>query len=562
MAKKLKLAVVSVAVVALAAAGVFWYVAAGNAVSYLGQQIEAFNTKVRPDGSSAKIGYAKLERTMFPAVGARITNPTLDLSVPGDGAAVAPVTLSWKATGTTDLITNYLTHSYSLRTNGSSHVEIQAGDQHLAADSEQNQTAMSIAAKDAASFKAWQTLDPKNPQAVRAALEDVAKFSFDFGPLKVKDATSGAVVLAQDKGMIRLANRTTDARLNVDFKADVRGVEITKEYNAIINRMLHATNPQMEAMDLDSIPFSSVRAGAQDIAIDLSVNAPPPGGNAPMKDGLLDIRTLSIKNNFYTISMPLKIVLSEKNKERIAQVTADWALDVKPAAAAEMAQAVEMGSTRIPFLPGVFQKGSESANPDEVKKRMQAALPTLSTLGPITLKVDVEAKVPTPPESGHIADENAPETLSIHNVAFNHARWGFGAKGDMIRKRKDGTTVTMNIDCNHCETMTGDMYVTATDVQALMNLLQPGRDQWNLTDAMLANVNQILADVGKKGANGDIAFAITSPRPNEIQLGGKPIGEFMTRLMLALNPPPEAAAPAAGAPDGAALPQGTSIRGE
>lgn len=545
MAKALKPILAGLAVASLVGAGGFWYVASGRVVEQVAAQVQAFNTRTRPDGDSAKISYDRLQRTMFPAIGARIVNPALELNQQGDGASTPPMILSWKGQGTTDLIINHITHSYRVDTNGSSHIDLQAGEEKIAAESQPNATHLTVAAKDAAAFKAWGTLDTQDANAVRAALRDIKKFSFDFGPVLVKDATSGSTILSQEKSMVRLANRSTDTQADFDLKAEVRGTQVTKEYNDIVNRVIRAGRVPVQMMDDEAVPFSMARAGLQDLIIDLSVDAPLASG--PMSDGHIEVRAFSVKNNFYRAALPGKVVLSEKDGGRNAALKLDWTLEVTPAGAAEMARMVAMGSGRIPVLSSMAEKAGANASPEEVKQKILAALPTLSTLGPITLAVDLDARVPAPPPSGQIADANAPERVTVNGIALNHTRWGFEAKGKLERKRQDGTTVDMTLDCKRCDILTGDLYASATNAQDLMNLLQPGREQWRLSDAMLTNLNQLLADAGRKDANGDITFTIASPKPNDIRLNDKPVGEFMAQLMVTLNPPQAAdEAPAAG----------------
>ena len=543
MAKLWKRGLVGLFVLAAAGAGIGWYVAAGQAITLADLRIQAMNTKARPDGSTMKISYDKLVRTPFPNIGARLVNPSVELSAPGDGERVQPMHLTWKGQGTSDFITDYLRNAYRFESNGNSRFDLEVGDEKVAAQSQPTMISLMLQARDRRAFSAWQSVDATDKNAVESATADIKAVNIDMGPILIKDAATDEPILSQARGVIHLTNRSTDSQIDFDLQTDIQDSEVTTEYNRILTRVMYASGMVSVPMNDEAVPFSVTRAGKQDLVVDLSVNVPK-AEKGPISNGTIDVRKLAFDNNYYHLSLPLNITLREEKGERRAAVKINWSFEATPAAAEEMQRLVTVGA---PFIPALVT--ASRTEPDATREKLLAALPVMSTLGPVKLVLDLDAKVPAPGKEGEDNPDTA-ELLTLNSFDFSQKRWGLNAKGKGSRRTQAGTTVDVTFNCVRCDTMTQDVFEAARAIDAVMMLIQPMRMPWGLQDTLPGTINQILAENGTKDANsGDISFSITTPAPNDIRINNQPFAAFTAEILAAFAPPtPVEQAPAAGAP--------------
>ena len=551
-----KRAIVVLLVAGVVAAGGTWYVMAGRVMNAAQALIDKANTMQHTDGSSVKIAYDGLSRTMFPTIGVRVSNPSIEFNAPGAPAAAVtaeqsaaapapqPLHVTWKHTGTVDIITDQLAHEFRVVNDGSGAGTLEAGNDKIAISSAPAHSEMSLKAKNGDAFKQWQAINLSDPNSVKQALAQIGGAHIAAGAVKLTDSATNAVILTQDEASFDMTNRSDDKQINFDVSLLAKGSEVTKEYTNIVVHVMNMLQLPTSAID-GSMPLAADRAGKQDMEIALSVNLPTPNGQ-PTPNGDVHVSKFSIKNNFYSISLPLDVALHEDAGSRHATIKMNWSLEVTPTGAAESQVLVDQAMQMAP--------GGKGENQQLLKQKIMAALPTVSTLGPITLVLDVDASVPKPSANGQ-PPADSKQSVTLRQFSFGHKRWGIDAKGEASSvDASPAGTVTGTLTCKQCTTLTGDLFSTAHDVQEVTAILQPGTAPLPLSDAMLAQLNAALASIGKPGAtNGDIDFVVTTPTPGDIRVNDKPVGQVMPQLMMVFMPPP-AAAPA---PAPARLPQPT-----
>jgi hypothetical protein len=544
-------------VMGVIAAGGTWYVMAGKVVNGAQALIEKVNTTPHEDGSSVKITYDGLSRTMFPNIGVRLTNPAVELKSPGIAvpqgadaspppAAPQPFHVTWKHTGTVDIITDRFTHEYRLVNDGSGTGTLETDGATASISSAPAHSEASLRAKTLAAFTQWQTLDLGNADAVKQALTEIGGVHINAGAIKVTDTTSGAVILTQDESKLDFTNRSDEKQINFDASFVGKGSQVTKEYTDLITRVV--TMMHLPATGFDgSMPMSASRAGKQDVDIAMNVNLPTTPAGQPMPTGDIHVTKFSIRNNFYTLNAPLDVVMHEDASRRHATIKLDWSLDITAAGAAETQVMLDQALKMAP--------GAPQMNQEQLKAAVLAALPNVSTLGPITFVLDVDASVPKPgAQPAASASEDSKESLSLRQFRFGHKRWGLEAKGEAFSDNATrGGTITGTLTCKQCTVLTQDLFATAHGVQEVMALMQPGSAPFPLTDAMLAQLNATLASIGKPGATaGDIDFVVTTPAAGDVRVNDKPFAQVMPQLMMVFMPPqPPQAAPAPARPQAA-----------
>jgi hypothetical protein len=534
MVKLITRIVLALVVAAGIGGGAAWYMTSGKVVEGATALIAAKSAETAADGSRYTITYESIARTGFPQVGVRLTNPELTITAPASATNPSPTTIRWKRIGTIDVITDYIAHEYRVISDGSGEFSVANADETVTAKSAPTVTRVAIKARDRDSFASWATLDLGDRAAVTAALKDLAGFELDMAPIAVTNSETGAPIYTQEAGTITFANRSTDGIIEFDADMQFKGSEVSAEYNAMIVDLLGDVNSPIP-VNPEMMPFAASRAGKQDMHFVISAKVPKQD-NMHQSNGHIDIPTMKVKNNFYEASMPLKIVLSEEDGLRKAEVKLDWTVDTTEAAAAEMHGMVD-ALLAIAMVASQQSKMAE-ADVQAIKGKVLEALPNVSALGPIALAVDLEASVPAPADPA-TAEETpmAPEKLNVRRFNFTHARWGLELAGEVSRERKVGMTVNATLNCAKCPQMTRDVHTATGQVQAVMNLLNPQNPRPLVAPETLTRLDAVLAELGKKdNASGDIVFTVTSPTPNDIRLADKPIGDAMTKLMVVFLP--------------------------
>ncbi len=555
MNTNIKRTAIFIVVVAAIGAGSVWYIAAGDIVARTKKLIDTTNAKPHADGTAIKMTYDSLERTMFPHIGARFVNPAIEVNSPGAPAMALnngsprpiepqPFHLTWHHAGTIDVMTDYLTKEYRLVNNGSATGSLDTGTDKMGITAAPAHSEFSLKAKTQEAFRAWQSLDLSNPDAVKAALSQIGGAHGNAGAVKLTDTATNAIILTQDEVKFDLTNQSDDKKIKFDLTFVSKGAQVTKEYSDLVTHamtMLHLPT----GITGTSMPMAASRAGKQDIDIAMNVDLPQAAqANLQMQPiGDIHVTKLSIKNDFYQLSAPLDVVLHEDATRRHATIKLDWSLAISPVGAKEMQLLLDDG---LPMASNYL--GASASNMDQalLKEKIIAALPNVSTLGPVALVLDVDASVPKPdaPKTATAADGKA-ETLTLRQFRFEHKRWGIDAHGEASNNAATrGGTVNGTLTCKQCTTLSQDMYETVHAVQDVLALLQPTDRPYPLTEAMLTQLNTTLGEIGRPGtASGDLDFVITTPAPNDMRVNDKPIGQILPQLMMVFAPPPVSAPP-------------------
>lgn len=519
--KKMKVIGGFVAVLLLAAVGA-WVVVTGTIVKNTDSFLKSFANKAADGGTSFSVTYDSITRTSFPSIGARLVNPTYIFEVAGnDNETQPPLKLVVKLEGTADTVTDYLGNAYRFTSNGVSTATIDIGEEHIVATSAPKTWVAAIKAKDRKTFQGWNSLDFNDSAQVEAAIKGLAQLSFDSGASVYKDA-NGATLLSSEQATFSFTNRSADASVDFDLALELKGAEAGAAYIQTFERLMASMSPAMP-LKLSDMPFSVARAGKQDMQVELSVNLPEGLGAAAAGAGSIHMKKFYVKNNYYTLTAPTDVVLSEANGQRDVKVKLDWVLDVSAIGASEGQHVIDMASR---FAPP--PSADSPYDPEALKQKITAALPTVSTLGPMTLAIDLDATAPKPEGD---AAATGRDSVTLREFRFGHKRWALEAKGESLSDEKSGASINVNLTCKQCDTLTGDVFATAQAVQEVANLTTPERPQFQLTPALLAELNRTLAEIGTKDASGDIAFAFTTPKPGDVAVNGKPIAEVLPKLM-------------------------------
>ena len=546
MAKGVVRAVAALVVLSAAGIGGAWYMYSEKAVAAAKQLMAAYEELPLPNGSKAKLSYERVERTSFPNTGARFVNPVFEFSVPAGEQGQQAMLQTVKYQGPLDVVIDYVRSEVRLDATGAGEMTMRTGEETITAVWDNTDLHTMVKAKSRGAFNQWGTIDLKDSTSVTTAVRNIAAFSLAMGPMTIKDKTSGAMLFTQEAFTSSFINRTANEKANVDFTLTMRGSEASPAYAQAMERLIKGS--AMPGLEGDGFqPFSLAHAGKQDVDIDISANMPDVPMGQPMPNGSLIVRKFALKNDFYVLSMPTEIILKEAQGQRKALAKLKWQVEVTKKGGEEMQRSVPMLSAMLPMLGDALKQADAAIDPEVLNQKVLAALPTMSDLGPVTLAVDIEAVVGAPTQAQ--SEPARQESIIIRDLTFSHKRWGIDAKGQAARHDKVPPTVDITLNCRRCDTMTQDMFTMANQTQDVMNFMTPERVQWDVSPELMARVNALLAEIGKKDdAAGDIVFAIASPTPGEYRINDKPFAEAMMKAMALTAPAaPQDQAPAAGA---------------
>lgn len=522
-----------------------WYVASGDVVATTKQRIAELNDAKREEGITFAIAYDSLKRSAFPKVGARIVNPRIEFTDGGDGAGRPPFSFEWKREGYVDFVSDIRTLQYQIASHGAGHTMIRADNQNFEIASEPSDITLVLTARDRAAFNAWQALDWRDQTAVQKALQDLSGLSFTTSDVVMVEATTRAPLYSQQASSVQLVNRSTDERYDADATIQVKGSQITKEYSDMLARFTAALQMPLAVND-EIMPFSATRAGKQNVDIDARVNLPRNTQDGIVDEGYIHVTRFTATNDFYTLTAPFDVVISKASERRTANIKGKLQFQLSEAGGQEMNRP---GLNHSILMALSKQAGAASleGEPALLQEKLALALPNVSGAGPVTLDVDIEVSTPLAaaskeaPAPQEQEQDQRREMLTVNQLAFGHARWGMDVKGMLVREGKNQMTVDFTVICQKCETMTRDIYDVMAATQDVMNLLNPKREPWYMNDEMLANINNTLAEIGRKDeATGDIVFGIGSPTPNDIRINDKPFGQAMLKFMMVFVSPEKA----------------------
>ncbi len=542
MKKTITRVVAAIAVVAVSGISATWYVASGKLVEATTEHLTALGKKPLANGMAIAVTYDAIDRSGFPYAGVKITNPTYSLTLPAKAGEV-PEKLVTKTTGTTTLVTNILANEYRLSSAGSSVISGTLGGQPIALSTSNGGSVTRIRAIDRKSFDAWGALDMSDGKAIAAQLKNIAEFSVHIDKGSVSAGADNARLATYDGAEITFVKRPVRHHTDVDVGMTVTNVETTKAYAQLIDQlMMQAATAQGRAatpLSLEDMPFAGARAGKQNFVFAANVNLPDAQGPGGFSNGTVKVKALTLANDYYTIKLPLEVVMKDGKDQRSATLRTDWLLDVKPASAKEIERMVDLVAKYSP-QSFVGKPGEPVVDIAAVKAKIMPAVPTLSTLGPITLALDVDALLPNVAAPMDTANPEAPaakttgdtakQSITLRRFEFSHKRWGLDASGKATGSDANGA-IDGTIHCRQCAVLTRDAFDYARNLETVLaSFGQPAG--LSVSEAQLAALDKTLNEIGRKGSNGDIAFAITTPKPGDVRVNDKPIAEAMMKFMM------------------------------
>jgi hypothetical protein len=526
------------------ALGAAWYVASGEVVNHAKSLVEQANAATHPEGLTLTIAYESVTRSHFPSVGVRFVNPSISFSDAGDGVGRPPFSFEWKREGHVDFVSDVRTRTYRLVSHGSGRTVVRADNQSFEIASEPSDMELALTARDRAAYKTLQELDLRDRAAVEKAVRELAGISLRASDILLSESGTQTTLYSQRASSLVLTNRSTESTYDFDATIQVKDSEITKTYSDMLARFTSALQMPLAIND-EIMPFSSTRAGKQNMELAVRAKLPRNAEDSTIDDGYIHVNQFTVTNAYYQLSAPFDLVIAQADERRTAAIKGNWQFELTKAGGAEMSRP---GLNKSILLVLAKRAGVETieADPELLQQKLLASLPSVSTLGPIEFRVDLEASTPMPKASASAIDttgkDDRREMLTINALSFTHPRWGMDVKGMAARVGKNEMTVDFTIICQKCETMTRDIYDVASATQEVMSLLNPKREAWYMNEAMLANVNKTLAEIGRKDeATGDIVFGIGSPSPNDIRINGKPMSQVMLKFMAMFMDPEKAA---------------------
>lgn len=521
-----------VAVAAIGGGAVWWQATVRTKQSVV-DTIARINATPAADGSKIEITYDRIETAGFPpGITVRLVNPKAVVTVPDTAPAQAgkAAVMEWAFQGNADIVTNHIAAAYKLHLQGNDTIRLDMADgaQPVTIEGSGSDYSFAVKARSFRDFLAWEKLDIHDKEQVGHFVETIRKASADFGALRYVDAASKAPAFTQDKSHVGFVNRTTPEAYDFDLEIDARNSQVYEAYAGIFGQItgFGTQDPALGAlgMEMEALPFSAARAGKQnmDVAISGYIKRDPASRSLRFT-----APRLSIANNFYAITAPFEMHIEENAEGMKLKMKMDDRITVTAAGAADMQRTLDM------FFAMAQSAGKDDPNFDAAafKAKVTSALPTVSTLGPITFAVDIAGTV-AQPAPGTVGAPRA--RLEIGNFDFSHARWGLKAEGN-VDTMEGSPAITMKLVCEKCDAMTSDAMKTAVDAQEAARMIDPARPPLPLGEPLLQAIDRLLAQVGKK-EGADIVFAITTPAPNDIRIGEQPMGAVLMQAMTALMP--------------------------
>lgn len=541
MKKILSRVIVVLLVLVVGGGGAAWWVTTSQTKKSVIAAIERINAKPQPDGSRIEIKYSDITTAGFPpSITVRLVDPSVLVTMPVAQAGMpteedAPAqtgpadTVHWSFKGHADIITNHLDAAYKLELAGDDTIEFKTREEIATLQGKDSSYNFAVKAKSLQDFLAWENLDLDNQEQVEKFIETIREGSADVGALNYVDAKSNQPAFSHESGHFRFSNRSTKERYDFDFEVTAKNSEVYPAYAKLLKGLSGAPeNNPLAAMGMAEMPFSAANAGKQnfDIAMSAYINRGEP--DAP---GVVRVKAprFTITNNYYDVNGTFDMDVTEGAAGMDFTFAQDMSLNVKEAGAKDFLKTTEMLFAMAPMMA----QGNESFDVEAFRAKVTSALPTVSTLGPIKLAMAMKGNF-APKEPN--AATHTKGKIELSNFEFSHDRWGLSAKGNVDNMTAETPSITMDIVCQKCDTLTADAMQTAVASQEAAQLLDPKRASFPLGDELLQAINQLLASIGTKDASGNIAFAITTPAANDIRVNDKPVATVMMEGMTALMP--------------------------
>lgn len=509
--------------------GAAWWVTTAKTKQSVIDAIARINAHKAADGSSIEITYAAVETAGFPpSITVRLVDPVLVIKAPAttQPAAAASV-ISWAYKGYADVVTNHLGAAYELVLSGDDTFTITQGETSSAITGSGSTYHFAVKAKSLEHFLAWEKIDFSNPAQAEAFIDSIREARADVGALSYKDAASGEPAFSHEKGLFSFVNRSDANAFDFDLEVLAKNSELYPAYGALLDKLSGSMSVSENIFGAGATPFSAANAGKQNVEINLSgyITRNKEKGNRTMR---ISMPRFSLSNNYYDIQLPLGMDVAESEGGTDFKAKLDAKINFTAAGAADAHKSLGALYAMLPMMTASNPSFNEAA----FKEKVAGALPTVSTLGPITFAVDIDGKIAPRGEAGLASKGN----VNLGQLELSHARWGLKADGH-IDNTGEIPNITINLNCMKCDTMTADTMKSAIDAQLALAMLEPGRPLYPLGDEMLKAIDGLFAHIGKKDtASGDVLFAITTPAANDIRIGEQPLAAAMMQAMTTLAP--------------------------
>lgn len=542
-----------------------WYVMSGNLVTTIKQSIDQANEAGGAGKAKVTISYNAIERSAFPTIGARITDIGAQVELPAHDA-VEGISVQWKTNGAVEIISDPLHNQYRMKGNTATETHLAQGEKSFSLHADSTPVEMTVRAINHKAFRALSFANLKDEASNRAMLESIAQMNLQIGAMRVTDG-AGEMLYSQEAFGLTIAHNP-DAQFNdIDLALQLKDSLTTPAYQTLVSSFTHGMDGKTEPFNAGNLPFAGSRAGKQNFDIAAHVKLPKAGLEDDAATVDVVFSKFEISNDFYRLKLPLSLQRQKVGSSRIIKAKLDGEYTLSEAGG------TEVRTYLVPFaaqLAGLLHNKPEDAERDaSMVEKLVAALPTVTTVGPVTVALDLEADLgqgssqhtaATKPNEGKDAPgaANLKDQYTLNRFALNHSHWGIDAKGMFINPNdgQSGIVSDITIHCLKCSALIADAYSQARSVQEAMNLVTPDRPQWRIDETVEKQVGALIDEIGKKDpATGDITLAITTPTPGNVQINDKSIAEVMPKLMAIIAPEMAAQMPAAGAPAGTLAPQ-------
>ncbi len=498
-------------------------------------------------GPTLSVRYEAIAGAAFPKIGVVITNPTLALT--GEGGSAASTT--WNMQGQASLTTDLLQRHYQLILPANGKLTHVAGDAPLSVTATGNRPMLiHIAAKDRRALQPFSKLldrEAWTQETLQSALLGLRAFEWRSGEMTWKDDASGAILYQQQQSEITL-KRLDDAApsvLDLAWSFVLRDAMGSPEFETFLQPSVLAKNQNAGEEDpLPESPFFSSRAGVQQV--DLAGRLRIGNLNDPLaapRDLLLEITRFEQSNRFFSLSAPLRFMAVDHD----GGLHVSLLLDARYALTAEGGlETSHYGQQRLEALFGISPQELENPALDReaLGELLQAAVPTISTLGPLTLQLDATAILPqdlaVPSENDAADDAPSPPLeaqITLRKFRFAHQAWGLAAKGMLVSPASGTPQVDFSIDCLKCLAFTNDLFAKLAATQSVKRFLGTAPADKPHDAALQSRVEALLKEIGRVDAStGDIAFALSSSISGATQLNDKPLSDVMPKFIQAVMP--------------------------
>lgn len=517
-----------------------WWIAAGNAKKAVEDTIARINAMPFDNGAKLNITYAGIATAGFPPnVTVRLTDPKLSATLPStpslaaageSPAPSAPTTIDWDVKGYADIGTHYLDAAYTFTLHGDDTVTITNEAESLAVKGTNSHYRFALKAKSLGDFLNWEKLDPKEDAQVKAFISTIAEISSDIGPLEYVDASTNEPAITQPQGKVRFLNHSDENAFDIQAELFAKDVQIHPAYADKLMKF-NMVNPGFAQFGLspEQIPFQSSGMGKQNI--DIAFSAYVTRGDAQQSRTVkVNAPRLSIRNDYYDVSMPFALDILKQVGGTDFKVKTDTRLTLTEKGAAEIRKAQDMFYALTPML-AANQKNMPPETLEALKKAVIEAMPNVSQTSPIVFALDISGNS----VAGAQGSAQKKFKANLARFEFSNTNWGLKAEG-ALDTLADSPAINLTLNCEKCTALVENTVTMLRQMQDAFRLLEPTRPAYPFGEPLQQAVVQFLETAGTKDAAGNIRFAVTTPAANDIRIGEQPLMAVMMQGMTTIAP--------------------------